>query len=468
MGVLEIEQRGRVRRLRLNRAEKLNVFSAQLTDELEGGLRAAMADDDTAVVVLSGAGRAFSAGHDVKSLDDEPEGGGTSTRHQLTDTPKDMVANRRRVDEWLALWSMPKPVIAQVHGYCLGLANELVGCCDLVVCGESAKFGMPEVRQIALFPTLGFWPDRIGMQRTKELLFTGRLVDGNEAVRLGLALECVPDADLEAHVDVLAAHVADVDIDRLTLAKAAVNAWAEARGVVRPRRAARSSTPSTTDRGWCDQFRNVGPAAAHAGRARARRGRARDYPAPHVEAGRGVVFGGQLLAQAIVAAPAPTPTSALVQCTRCSLTVCSPKNPPTSEWSRCTAAATSPASPSAFANPSAVCARSACAPGRRGTGPHPSRTTDASGAHRRSPHGRRRTTRRSGDDHRRRRRHHRPGAEWPAHAADVGPVPRRTRRRDHCALCSPTPPTDGSSPPPCDRTWASARRWRTARSLPGW
>jgi enoyl-CoA hydratase len=231
VGVLEIEQRDGVRRLRLNRPEKLNALSVELMTGIENGLRDAMADAATSVVVLSGAGQAFSAGHDVKDLDAPPSEGKAPPRHRLTDTPKDMVATRRRVDEWLALWAMPKPVIAQVHGYCLGLANELVGCCDLVVCGESSRFGMPEVRQVALFPTLGFWPDRVGVQRTKELLFTGRLVGGEEAVRLGLALECVPDEELEARVDALAASIAEVDVDRLTLAKAAVNAWAEARGV---------------------------------------------------------------------------------------------------------------------------------------------------------------------------------------------------------------------------------------------
>jgi enoyl-CoA hydratase/carnithine racemase len=223
MDVLEVEQHDRVRRVRLNRPDKLNALSPQLLNELEAELRGAMADDGTAVVVLAGVGRAFSAGADIKA-----EHG---IQARLHDAPKDMVATRRRVDEWLALWSMPKPVIAQVHGYCLGLANELVGCCDLVVCGTSARFGMPEVRELALFPTLGFWPDRLGIQRTKELVLTGRLVEGGEAVELGLALECVPDEELESRVDELAAHIAAVDIDRLTLAKAAVNAWAEARGV---------------------------------------------------------------------------------------------------------------------------------------------------------------------------------------------------------------------------------------------
>jgi enoyl-CoA hydratase len=223
MSTLEVHQQGRVRRVRLNRPEKLNAMSPELLKELEAEMRNAMADDATAVVVLAGAGRAFSAGADIKS-----EHG---IRSKLQDAPKDMVATRQRVDEWLALWSMPKPVIAQVHGYCLGLANELVGCCDLVVCGESARFGLPEVRELALFPTLGFWPDRVGIQRTKELVLTGRLVEGGEAVGLGLALECVPDEDLESRVDELAAHIAAVEIDRLVLAKAAVNAWAEARGV---------------------------------------------------------------------------------------------------------------------------------------------------------------------------------------------------------------------------------------------
>jgi enoyl-CoA hydratase len=209
----------------LNRPEKLNALSSELIGYLEDELRFAVSDDATGVVVICGAGRAFSAGADTN---DAGHSAATSQRH---DAPKDMIATRRRVDEWLALWSLPKPVVAQVHGYCLGLANELVGCCDLVVCGTSARFGFPEMRQVALFPTLGFWPDRIGIQRTKELAFTGRLVDGTEAVELGLALECVADEDLEARVDALAASIADGNSNRLAVVKSAINGWAEARGV---------------------------------------------------------------------------------------------------------------------------------------------------------------------------------------------------------------------------------------------
>jgi enoyl-CoA hydratase len=101
------------------------------------------------VIVLAGAGRSFSSGADLDTAAD-----GAS----VSDAPADMIRNRARVEAWLSLWSAPKPLIAQVHGWCLGTANELAGACDLVVCGESAKLGMPEVRHFALPPTLGFWP----------------------------------------------------------------------------------------------------------------------------------------------------------------------------------------------------------------------------------------------------------------------------------------------------------------------
>lgn len=223
--MLDVEQHGGVRRLRLNRPERLNALSRDLLRTLREELEGAMADDDTAVVVLSGAGRGFSAGADIKEAAHDDG----AARRRLA--PTDMGDARRQAEDWLRLWTLPKPIIAQVHGYCLGLANELVGCADLVVCAESARFGFPEMRQVALFTTLGFWPDRIGIQRTKELAFTGRLVEGEEAVRIGLALECVPDDRLEDRVDELAASIAEVGPERLAVVKAAVNGWAEARGV---------------------------------------------------------------------------------------------------------------------------------------------------------------------------------------------------------------------------------------------
>ena len=223
MSLLLTEDLDGVRRIRLNRPDKLNALSPVMLRELTDALDAAMVDDAVRVVVLSGTGRAFSAGADAKAE-------GAEFKAQLRDAPVDMARTQQRIEEWLRLKALPKPVLAQVHGYCLGLANELVGCADIVVCATSARFGMPEVREVGLFPTLGFWPERVGVQRTMELLLTGRLVAGEEAVGLGLAMTCVPDDALESTVDELAASVAAVDVGRLVVTKAAVNTWTETAG----------------------------------------------------------------------------------------------------------------------------------------------------------------------------------------------------------------------------------------------
>lgn len=222
-GLILSAQNGAVRRLTFQRPDKHNAFTPAMEAELRAAIAAALADETTRVIVLSGAGRSFSSGVDLGSVAAGPA--------PAANAPADMVHNRERVAAWLELWSVPKPLIAQVHGWCLGTANELVGCCDLVVCGDSARMGMPEVRSFALPPTLGFWPARIGLQRTKELLFTGRHVSGAEAVELGLAIACVPDAELTAYVDALAAKIAEVPAALLAVTKQAANAWAETAGL---------------------------------------------------------------------------------------------------------------------------------------------------------------------------------------------------------------------------------------------
>ncbi|WP_261566060.1 enoyl-CoA hydratase/isomerase family protein [Frankia gtarii] len=234
-----VEQLGAVRRVVLNRPRKLNALDAAMSAMFFRAVDDAVADPNTHVIIVSGAGRAFCSGADLSAV---PAAGGRPHTASAGDAPgrgqatypnavADMTANRSRVENWLHLWSTPKPLIAQVHGYCLGLANEIVGCADIVVCGESARFGMPEAREFALPPTLGFWPVRIGHARTKELLWSGRLVDGQEAVRIGLADQVVSDEALASETEAIAARIADVPAARLTVVKQAVNSWAETMGV---------------------------------------------------------------------------------------------------------------------------------------------------------------------------------------------------------------------------------------------
>jgi enoyl-CoA hydratase len=111
------------------------------------------------------------------------------------------------------------------------MANDILAVCDLIVCGESARIGMPEARDIALPPTLGFWPMKVGLARTKELLWTGRLLSGADAVALGLANDVVPDDRLHDAVDELARTVAAVSQPILAVTKQAANAWFETLGL---------------------------------------------------------------------------------------------------------------------------------------------------------------------------------------------------------------------------------------------
>ena len=222
-GILQ-SQSGRVRRITFDRPDKLNAFTPTMSDSFFGAIEDAVHDEATHVIVLSGAGRAFSSGADIGAT-------GSGSANLTSNAPTDMVLNRERVDRWLRLWSCSKPLIAQVHGYCLGMANEIVACCDLVVCGESTKIGMAEAREFALPPTLAFWPLRIGSLRAKELLFTGRMVTGAEAVAYGMANEVIADDQLGDRVDELAALIAEVPVARLSVVKQAVNAWDERMGV---------------------------------------------------------------------------------------------------------------------------------------------------------------------------------------------------------------------------------------------
>jgi enoyl-CoA hydratase len=218
-----VHQAGRVRRIVLNRPDKLNAITTAMGKRLFTEIDAAVDDDGVGVIVISGAGRAFSAGADMNE--------GAVDNADVLRAPSDMITNRAKVAEIMRVWSAPKPIIAQVHGYCIGSANDIVAMADLIVCGESGRFGMPEAREFALPPTLGFWPFRIGLAKTKELLYTGRFVSGAEAAAIGLATEVVADDSLAAHVDALAATIAEVPSDRLAVVKQAANSWFEVLGL---------------------------------------------------------------------------------------------------------------------------------------------------------------------------------------------------------------------------------------------
>ena len=184
-------------RLTLNRPAKLNALNGALVSALVAALDAAEADADVRVIVLEGAGRAFSSGYDLTEEAEGAIGGPVEWRDLLA---ADVAATLRFLDS-------PKPVIAQVHGYALAGGLELAMACDLVVAAEGTKLGEPEIRYGSAPVTL-LMPFLIGQKRTRELLLTGDLIDAVEAERIGLVNRVVPLAALAAEVDALADRLA--------------------------------------------------------------------------------------------------------------------------------------------------------------------------------------------------------------------------------------------------------------------
>jgi enoyl-CoA hydratase len=203
-------------RLVLDRPAKLNAISHALRADLVAAIDEAARDDRVRVVVLQGAGRAFCSGYD---LSEAVPADAWSWRELLAE---DVAAT-------LAVWRCPKPVIAQVHGYALAGGLELAMACDLIVAAADAQLGEPEIR-FGSAPVTLLMPFLIGQKKARELLFTGDLIDGTEAERIGLVNRAVPADRLEAEVDRLAETLARVEPDVMAPTKLMLNRAMEAAG----------------------------------------------------------------------------------------------------------------------------------------------------------------------------------------------------------------------------------------------
>jgi enoyl-CoA hydratase len=203
-------------RLTLNRPAKLNAISRELREALTAAIDEAAEDAEVRVIAIAGAGRAFCAGYD---LSEEQPADAWGWRQILAE---DVAAT-------LAIWRCPKPVIAQVHGFALAGGLELAMACDLVIAAEDAQVGEPEIR-FGSAPVTPLMPYLVGQKKTRELLFTGDLVDGVEAARLGLVNRAVPTDRLEAEVDALADRLARVPPDVMAPTKLMLNRAMEAAG----------------------------------------------------------------------------------------------------------------------------------------------------------------------------------------------------------------------------------------------
>jgi enoyl-CoA hydratase len=212
----------RIFRLTLNRPEKLNAMSRQLLSEFEAAMDDFENDAAASVLIIRGAGRAFCAGYDLA---------GTQQPGTAFTVSSDRVSLHRTIERWQRLWMLGKPTIAQVHGYCLAGATELIGHCDIVFASEDAQFGHPAGRSLGILPTLSMWPVLMGPRKTKEYLFTGDLIPAREALEWHLINGMFPRDRLEAETLDYARRVAMVPVELLALHKAAVNRYLEVMGI---------------------------------------------------------------------------------------------------------------------------------------------------------------------------------------------------------------------------------------------
>jgi 2-(1,2-epoxy-1,2-dihydrophenyl)acetyl-CoA isomerase len=217
---LEVERRGAAATIRLNRPDALNAFNAVLRVELGAALDAAAADDDVRAVCLTGAGRSFSSGADLKDMSGSevtPEGH-PNVEKVLTEHYHPIISTIRH---------MPKPVVAAVNGPAVGVGCGIALSCDLLVAKESAYFLLAFVN-IGLVPDGGsslFIPTRAGMGRAAEMAMLGERIPARQALDWGLVNRVLPDGEFEAGAAELVDRLADGPTKSYAGTKRQLNNW---------------------------------------------------------------------------------------------------------------------------------------------------------------------------------------------------------------------------------------------------
>lgn len=216
------ERKGPICYLTLNRPEKLNALNAGLMAELREALATIEVDPEIRVVILTGAGRAFSAGFDITREPGDPE------LHEVpADTRREHL--KSHIDTFMMIWNLSKPVIAAVNGFALAGACELVQVCDIKIASERAVLGEPEIRA-GLGPPFLITPFSVSPMKAKELLLTGDTIDAQEAHRLGMVNRVVPHDDLMAECERTAKKICLMAQVGVKMTKRAVNRVMEGMG----------------------------------------------------------------------------------------------------------------------------------------------------------------------------------------------------------------------------------------------
>lgn len=228
MPSVSYEKRQRIAMITLDRSDRLNAIDDTMPADIASAVARAEDDPEVHVIVITGAGRAFSSGYDLKEYaeaDDAPY-----SQEMPWDPMLDYAMMSKNTEHFMSLWHSRKPTIAKVRGYAVAGGSDIALSCDLIVMAEDARIGYPPARVWGC-PTTAMWAYRVGAQQAKRMLFTGDLIDGREAERIGLALRAVPEKELDGTVDRLAERIAGVPTNQLAMHKMVINQALEAMGL---------------------------------------------------------------------------------------------------------------------------------------------------------------------------------------------------------------------------------------------
>ena len=225
------EVRGRRAYITLNRPERMNAIDRHMPREIADAVAAANEDNGVHVIILSGAGKGFCGGYDlVEFAERRPRARENNAAEPPWDPMADFYMMFQNTKDFMSLWRSYKPTIARVHGPAVAGGSDIALCCDLIVMADDARIGYPPARVWGC-PTTAMWVYRLGAEGAKRMLFTGDLITGREALKLGLCLDSVPLAELDARVEAIAARIEGVPRNQLMMQKLMINQALENMGL---------------------------------------------------------------------------------------------------------------------------------------------------------------------------------------------------------------------------------------------
>jgi enoyl-CoA hydratase len=215
---------GPIATITLNRPEELNTIVPPMPEEFEAAIGRAVRDPAVKVIILRGAGRAFCAGYDFGNgfhhwEDNLNTDGKWDPGKDFVFATADAIAPTQK---FMSMWRAPKPVIAQVHGWCVGGGSDTALCADIVIASDDAQIGTPYARMWGCYLS-GMWLYRLGLTKAKEYALTGKPLSGKRAAEVGLINRSVPFDQLEATVRQTAEQLASIPASQLAAMKLIVN-----------------------------------------------------------------------------------------------------------------------------------------------------------------------------------------------------------------------------------------------------